>query len=782
MRKTGILISFIAFSTMLFAQKDFNLSTKFGNSFVAAYYTFQAKSNSYYTTTTEYRYGLYNEKTKKFILPMQYKTLIDAKIDHILIVQDTLKRYGLYDMQSNKFMVEFKYKFISTFKENMAIVTKDDEQGKTKYGVIDKNGKILVPLEYTYLGEIGDGLICFSQDRKYYGYIDKNNKTIIAPKYRSVTTFSSGLACVSLVDSLKYGYINKQDKWIAEPTFLSGETFKGNFAIVSNPKNYDLDSKSKGVIDKTGKIIVPLKYDEISFTDNYFIVAEKKKESYLTTSRYGILDHQGKAVLPVEYNNITNKYGTNFIEVQKNYKYNLYDQNLLKRTTVDYDYIYTFSNELSYLRKDKYYTIVDKNLKVIVPEQLAENIVFGTKDKVAVIRKEEVKIYTQQGKLIKTLAIPNITQYGTSFFNSDDSIKITNSSSTYLYDILTKKMKILEYTEVGDFNEDGIFIGKKSNYDFCDINGEKLNAKTYTSIREFSEGIAIVQESTYSTPYLVDRNFAKISNITDTYEGPFKEGLAKAKATYGNTRYYYNKQGKYAITISNATEATDFKYGRATIKDLSTAKFYYIDKSGNKINEMKYDYAGDFSDGLAVVKNGNKYGFIDTTGKTIIDFKYDAVSPFYSGYAMVKNGNEFYVINKKDKRTSEVYNNAINPNNATFPVQKGTNYGLIDGNGNVLIDFKYQEISSLNEGVAWAKKNGKWALISKNGNELTDFKYETIGNCKNGYLNAGFSNKNGLLDKNGKQILPIKYSQMGNVFNNKLLLQITGGAENYSTK
>jgi hypothetical protein len=47
----------------------------------------------------------------------------------------------------------------------------------------------------------------------------------------------------------------------------------------------------------------------------------------------------------------------------------------------------------------------------------------------------------------------------------------------------------------------------------------------------------------------------------------------------------------------------------------------------------------DFSEGLADVRHGMKYGYIDRTGKEVIPFEYDVASPFHDGLALVRMGH-----------------------------------------------------------------------------------------------------------------------------------------------
>lgn len=40
------------------------------------------------------------------------------------------------------------------------------------------------------------------------------------------------------------------------------------------------------------------------------------------------------------------------------------------------------------------------------------------------------------------------------------------------------------------------------------------------------------------------------------------------------------------------------------------SKYGYIDKSGNEVVPCRYDYASGFSEGMALVSKGEKWGFI----------------------------------------------------------------------------------------------------------------------------------------------------------------------------
>ncbi|MEJ6616328.1 MAG: WG repeat-containing protein [Crocinitomicaceae bacterium] len=62
---------------------------------------------------------------------------------------------------------------------------------------------------------------------------------------------------------------------------------------------------------------------------------------------------------------------------------------------------------------------------------------------------------------------------------------------------------------------------------------------------------------------------------------------------------------------------------------------------------------GDFSDGLAYAKVGEKVGFVNAKGECAIEAKFDKVRDFQDGFAAVRVGEVWGVINKKGEYVCE---------------------------------------------------------------------------------------------------------------------------------
>ena len=107
----------------------------------------------------------------------------------------------------------------------------------------------------------------------------------------------------------------------------------------------------------------------------------------------------------------------------------------------------------------------------------------------------------------------------------------------------------------------------------------------------------------------------------------------------------------------------------------------YMDKTGTLVVPFQYQYASDFSEGLARVQDSTSglYGFVDQTGAEVIPCQYTIVLGFFEGLAP-----------------------AYAPVNGLWGfIDKG---GYIDKAGNVVVPFQYEWAGSFSDGYALAKK------------------------------------------------------------------------------
>ncbi len=785
--KTNLTCYLLLFSLLSFAQTDYKSSTKYKDGYTSIYITIPKKATAAYSSTsTEYRHGLLVEKTQKIVLPTKYKSVYYSNEDGLYIVQDTLEKWGLYSAKTQIFLLEPTYNKVEVFTDGVGIVQKrifNNGWYDYYYGAIDKTGKLIVADTFTYLGVCRDGLMSFKQNGRY-GYMDKQANIVIPAMYTSAKNFANGLASVQVDENSKFGYINKENRFIVEPKYVDAESFYEGYASVYTEKKFysmkggNVNTDKVGVIDTKGNEVIPPIYETVSLKRPGGIFKVTKNE------KQGLIDSTGKIILPVENKKIDEFY-SDIARVEKTSgMFGLINKEGKWLLPADYTELSSlYSSDGFYVKKDGKYSVYDKNMKVIIPADTAKRVAISKKN-IAYVFDNAIKVFDISGKLIKTMKQESVDLYGTNFFSNDDSLKIAYFKTIILYNLQTKTHQKLIADDVADFNEEGIFLVKlNSKYIFHDYTGKKLYAKSFENAINFSEGICALQENSYSKPYLADKMLAKITELSTVFYGPYSEGLAMTKSQYGGTIYYLNKQGKEQFSVYG-TEGSACKNNRIKIKN-SYGKFFFVNKSGNRINSSTYDDLGDFCDGLAGFKDNKKGGYIDTSGNVAIAAIYDEVSNFTNSTAMVKQNNLYFQIDIKGNAINDAkYTGVSNPANGSFPVKKENKFGLIDSKGNTIVDFKYNEIGTLCDGMIWARKekDGKFILLNKSGNEISTNDYDACGSFENDYAQVTKNNKGGIIDKAGKLVLPIEYSNLSKVYKNTVIVVKPSGAKIISIK
>lgn len=204
-------------------------------------------------------------------------------------------KWGYID-KTGRMVVEPDYYEVSPFHKGLALVHKGNS-----HLYIDKNGRAeltLTDTKFTPWGGFSDGMarvMVFEHSKtesaSKYGFIDQSGQVVIQPIFDFASHFSHGLAGACL--KKKCGFINKQGMFQIEGPFddLSSFNDEGLAMVGINGR--------KGVIDTTGKLIIPTEFEKIAiheFSEGLFPVKQNEK--------WGFINMNGKFVIPPSFNKI----------------------------------------------------------------------------------------------------------------------------------------------------------------------------------------------------------------------------------------------------------------------------------------------------------------------------------------------------------------------------------------------------------------------------------------------------------------------------------------------
>ena len=181
----------------------------------------------------------------------------------------------------------------------------------------------------------------------------------------------------------------------------------------------------------------------------------------------------------------------------------------------------------------------------------------------------------------------------------------------------------------GAFHDGLIKCSSRENqydYGFMDKSGKIVVPTKYSWVRDFSEGLAFVQEDSHKG--FIDTNGNEVISCSDYYDaGDFHEGLASVVKSFEDMKVgFIDKKGNVVIPITLPVAGGEGGEPMLEEEYFSDGMYHvaenhcYIDKAGKQV--LNYDsrfWASPFSEGIAVVSYLWKVqGLMDKEGKNSI--------------------------------------------------------------------------------------------------------------------------------------------------------------------
>lgn len=230
------------------------------------------------------------------------------------------------------------------FHDGLAVIEKF---GERRYGYINRNFEIVIPVKYSIVRHFREGLAAVFSGGKW-GYFNQDGKQIIPFMYKCCGNFHEGLAWVRL--NGKYGYINQQGEEITPCKYDdTGNFYEGLAAVKLNGKC--------GYINQQGEEVISCKYDHVrDFHEGITCV-----KLYGT---YGLINKNGTEILSPKYDYIDD-FCEGLARTHFSDKWGYINQKGEKVIPCEYDFIGNFHEGYALVKERNEYILIDRNGKIV---------------------------------------------------------------------------------------------------------------------------------------------------------------------------------------------------------------------------------------------------------------------------------------------------------------------------------------------------------------------------------------------------------------------------------
>ena len=657
----------------------------------------------------------------------------------------------------------------SVFEENGKVGLKDDE------------GEILIPATYDAIGW-------------------SNGKLSIIDKV--VGYQSDGM----------WGLIHTSNKIITPAEFLNLKPGEGSYLIAQ--KRSLSQRPSFGIINTSGKTIVPFDYDGLHLSNMRVIVMSRTGMRY----HFGLKDLTGKLLIPLEYQRIYSLGSLRFAVENFDNKIAIFSDDGRQVTEFNIDSISAFKKDYAIVYQRQRQGLIDRNGQMVISPAygaiaLKDDGTVDVRDidSWSVLDGENKLLTRYEADAIKPLSENHYAIY------SGGKARLTDNAFKPLHDAYFSSLTIFQRGlalfrnggRTGVIDSAGkVFIpadyqqiiidenafracldgGHKNRWLILDMNGKPITEKHYQNIAPFNGKYYPVRNRDYWGA--VDaRGKEIIACVHDSLlQQKGNRAVVKFKGQYGiislderwlvtpqpnalellDDHTYLEFDGKTTFLKSFTRDIIYFSDNRLEYQGdrvrehLPSGASWTIDMNGlitdRSIQPERAEKIFPGSEGLRPIYQDGKYGFIDDQGRLRIANRYEDVQPFHAGFAAVRIRSKWGFIDRNEKLVVQPVYDHVEPFEHGYAIVIQDEFtGLIDAGGRIILPLRYDEISRTDKHRFMLRQQGLYGLADSAGKIIIHPKYDALSDTGNGYVIVQRNDKFGVLTLRGVSTVPMIY-------------------------
>ena len=306
------------------------------------------------------------------------------------------------------------------------------------------------------------------------------------------------------------------------------------------------DSELYGYIDENGKMVISANYTMVcSFSCGWARVIEDGESQFI--------NKDGKSVIPDPFP-WDNTFCYNRIRFKEDGKCGMYDENFKVVIPAEYDWLGSNSEDglISFSEDGKEYGYLDKDGKVVIPEQFLYAYSFAGGIAVVVEKKDD-----------------------------DNRYGVIDKKGNFLIDYQKKDLSNMGEGRVAFYNS------STSKYGMMDKNGNEIVSAKYDDFQPFTCGLALVEKN--GKVGYINTKGEEVIPCRYHDAGSFYDDVAVVRKSSDSRREFINKKGESLFSLKEGEVVyTSFINGLALVCSSDYKQWRYVNKKGETVYKWEY--------------------------------------------------------------------------------------------------------------------------------------------------------------------------------------------------
>lgn len=585
-----------------------------------------------------------------------------------------------------------------------------------------------------------------------WGYIDSSGTEMLSPRYDHCYAFTNGygMTLSNAGAHAKYGFVDSDGDVLVRPKFAEASSFSEGFARVKVGEFY-------GFINGNGHMAVSAIYEDAgSFHESRAWVIQDGWYGFINTS--GILIAEPEFLMAEDFSDgfALVSYGVPEITESNGVE-----------TIEEYEYL---TNFLATAETNEVFTMVPVTL---ICDVTNFDIQTETRPKTVSITNLIVSTQINNGPLIQTNRTVELVtnRFRTFITNYETYTKLEPVEIITNYDIQNTVLPLIQTIT-------NLSVSVTTNLSIEVYEKEVLIPYTQGELMLYSNAVALFPSTNLQITAVSNQSFETVTNgeivSVTNFTLSVATNLIRQMLTNINVEFLTNTN---FVTLTNSVE-TNVYYGAVTNRNVTNARYGFLNTSGSYAIPATYLEALSFSEGFAAVvpENRNRkgyWGFINEYGDLIIDADFSEARSFSGGFAAVKNSSGWNFINEDgDFLCDDFFDEVCDfDENGLALVKDGSRWGLINDSGEYLLEPKLDDAREFTGELAIVSDDGQLGLMTKKGKYAVNEKFDALFDMQSDRSRFLIGEKYGYMSQSGTIAIYPKFTAASDFYEGLALVE-----------